>query len=79
MINEFFVTNNGNGEFLFNTYRMMVGENELEILGAAKKAGSALMVLDDTTVDVATAVFAVAIPLVFLVIGLVVFIRRRYL
>ena len=79
MANEFFVTNNGNGEFLFNVYRMMVGENELEIVGAAKKAGSVLMVLDDTTVDVATAVFAVAIPLVFLVIGLVVFIRRRYL
>lgn len=81
MINEFFVSYNytGNGEFIYDVYMMMVGENESEIVGASKTAQTVLMILDDKTVEIATAVFAIAIPVAFLVIGLIVFIRRRYL
>lgn len=79
MLNESYITYNGNGGFLYKVYQMMVGENESEIVGASKTAVSTTMTLDTATVRWGSIIFIAVIPLLFLVIGLVVYIRRRYL
>lgn len=79
MLGEYYMTYNGNGAFLYNVYQMMVGENESEIVGASKVASSTVMTLDTATVRWGSIIFIAIIPAIFLVIGLVVYIRRRYL
>lgn len=77
MLNEYFMTNNGNGLFLYDIYQMMIGEDEEEIVG--KEAASTMMTLDTATVRWASIIFIGVIPGICLIIGLIVFIRRRYL
>ncbi len=79
MLGEYYMTYNGNGAFLYKVYQMMVGENESEIVGAAKVATSTSMTLDTATVRWGSIIFIAVIPAIFLVIGLIVYIRRRYL
>ncbi len=79
MLGENYIKYNGNGAFLYRVYQMMVGENESEIVGASKLATSTTMTLDTATVRNAAIVFIAVIPGIFLLIGLIVYIRRRYL
>lgn len=79
MLGEYYMNYNGNGAFLYNVYQMMVGENESEIVGASKVATSTSMTLDTATVRWGSILFIAVIPAIFLVIGLIVYIRRRYL
>ncbi|MBQ8895029.1 MAG: GldG family protein [Clostridia bacterium] len=79
MLSETHFNYNGNGGFLYEIYQMMVGENESEIVGASKTAASTTMTLDTATVRWGSIIFIGVIPVIFLVIGLVVYIRRRYL
>ncbi len=70
---------NGNSNFVYNIYKMMVNESEAEILGANKAAGSSSMTLSTATVRWASIIFIGVIPGIFLILGLIVYIRRRYL
>ena len=79
MLNEGYITYNGNGEYLFNIYQMMVDETELEVAGATKTVSSAYMTLDETTTTWTYIIFLGIIPALCLVIGAIVFIRRRFL
>ncbi len=79
MLNAEYLENTGNGEFLFTVYQTMVGENEESINGATKDIVQTTMSLSTETTDMAALIFIVIIPGIFLVIGLIVFIRRRYL
>ncbi len=79
MLNEYYISYNGNGGFLYSVYQMMVDENESEIVGASKTASSTAMTLDTATVRWGSIVFIGIIPGIFLIIGLIVYIRRRYL
>ncbi len=80
MLEETYMTYNGNSNFLYEVYKMMVGESELtEMLGAKKTATATTMILDTATLRAGSIVFIGVIPGIFLIIGLIVFIRRRYL
>lgn len=79
MLNSNYITYNGNGGFLYSVYQMMVNESESEIVGAAKTAASTSMTLDTAAVRWGSIIFIAVIPGIFLIIGLIVYIRRRYL
>ena len=79
MLNATHFSYNGNGEFLYKVYQMMVDENESEIVGASKTATSTYMTLTTGTVRWASIIFIGVIPLLCLVVGLIVYIRRKYL
>ncbi len=78
-LNEEYIKKTSNGEFIFTAYQMMVGENEETINGASKSIVQTAMSLTSEVVEMAAIVFMGVIPGIFLVIGLIVFIRRRYL
>ena len=61
------------------SYQMMVDETELEVAGATKTVSSAYMTLDETTTTWAYVIFLGVIPALCLIIGAIVFIRRRFL
>ncbi len=79
MLGEHYISYNGNGAFLYNVYQMMVDEEESQIVGASKVATSTAMTLNTATVRWGSIIFIGVIPVIFLVIGLIVYIRRRYL
>ena len=79
MLNATHFSYNSNGEFLYKVYQMMVDENESEIVGASKTATSTYMTLTTGTVRWASIIFIGVIPLLCLVVGLIVYIRRKYL
>lgn len=79
MLEQNYITYNGNGEYLFNIYQMMVDETELEVAGATKTVASSYMTLDETTTTWAYILILGVIPVLCLVIGAIVFIRRRFL
>ena len=79
MLNTEYLENTGNSEFLFTVYQTMVGENEETINGATKDVVQTAMSLSTDTADLAAIIFIAVIPGIFLAIGLIVFVRRRYL
>ena len=79
MLKQSYITYNGNGEFLFNIYQTMVDETELEVAGATKTVASSYMTLDETTTTWAYILILGVIPVLCLIIGAIVFIRRRFL
>lgn len=79
MLNEYYLNYNGNGNYLYEIYKMMVGEDELEIDGAVKSTAIPGMTLSTAVVRWTSIIFIGVIPGIFLIIGLVVYIRRRYL
>ena len=79
MLEQSYITYNGNGEYLFNIYQSMVDEAELEVAGATKTVASSYMTLDETTTTWAYILFLGVIPALCLIIGAIVFIRRRFL
>ncbi len=74
-----FLDYEGNGAFLQNVYQMMVDESEAHTITGEKQANSTRMSLSTATVRNATIFFVGVIPGIFLIIGIVVYIRRRYL
>ncbi len=80
MLNATHMNFNGNSNYLFEIYKAMVGEDELtEMMGASKTANNNVMTLDTAAIRVGSIVFIGVIPGIFLLIGVLVFIRRRYL
>ena len=79
MLEQSYITYNGNGEYLFNIYQMMVDETELEVAGATKTVVSSYMTLDEATTTWAYILILGVLPILCLIIGAIVFIRRRFL
>ena len=79
MLNSLHMTYNVNSNFLLRVYQMMVGETESEIVGTSKMVAANYMTMDTATIRIASIIFIGVIPGLFLVIGLIVYIRRRYL
>lgn len=79
MLNSDYLTYTGNGEYLMQMYKIMVNEQDDTILAARKSSSSTVAVLNSTQTNVMTAVVLAVVPLIFLVVGLVVYIRRRFL
>ena len=79
ILNQTLMTYNGNNNFIYNVYKMMVNETEAEILDANKAAGSTMMTLTTSAVRWASIIFVGVIPAIFLILGLIVYFRRRYL
>lgn len=79
MVNEVIFEYSGNDDFISTVYRMMIGEEDVEIYDAQKQSATPQMTLDDLTVRWTTILFIGIIPGIFLLIGIIVFIRRRYL
>ncbi len=79
MLQPTYMTYNGNSGFLFEVYKMMVGETENELVGTTKTAASTYMTLSTEAIRWGSIIFIVLIPGIFLVIGVVVYIRRRFL
>ncbi|MBQ8600583.1 MAG: GldG family protein [Clostridia bacterium] len=79
MLGATYMTYNGNSGFLFEVYKMMVGETENELVGTTKTAESTYMTMSTSAIRWGSIVFIVIIPAIFLVIGIIVYIRRRFL
>jgi len=79
VLDETFLKYYGTGEYLMQIYKIMVNEQDDTILDAQKSSSSTLVVLNTNQTQTMTAIVLVVIPLIFLIIGLVVYIRRRFL
>ena len=79
MLGTTYMTYNGNSGFLFEIYKMMVGETENTLVGTTKTAESTYMTLSTEAIRWGSIIFIVVIPGIFLVIGVAVYIRRRFL
>lgn len=79
MLTEEYLTYTGNGEYLMQLYKLMANEKDDTILAAQKSSSSTVAVIDGTQTNVMTAVVLGIIPCIFLIVGLIVYIRRRFL
>lgn len=68
-----------NGELLMQLYKIMVNEKDDTILAAQKSKSSAVATITAPQMGAVAVVTLIVIPLIFLIIGAVVFIRRRFL
>ena len=69
----------GNGEFFMQIYKTMVDEQDDTILAAQKSTSASVVALNNSQTMAMTLIVLVLVPAIFLVIGLVVYIRRRFL
>ncbi len=69
----------GNVEMLMQLYKMMVDEKDDTILSAQKASSSSVATITSTQSDIMLAITVFIIPVIIIIIGLVVFIRRRFL
>ena len=73
------LTYSGNGEFLMQLYKIMIDEQDETIVAAQKSSSSTIATISGTQMNVMAIVVLGVVPLLFLVVGLVVYIRRRFL
>lgn len=73
------LTYSGNGEFLMQLYKIMVNEQDDTIVAAQKSTSSTAATISSTQMNVMAVVVLGIVPLLFLIVGLVVYIRRRFL
>ena len=78
MLEESILTYSGNGEYLMQLYKIMVDEQDDTILDAQKSSSSTVATLNKTQTLAMTVIVLVAIPLICLLVGLIVYIRRRF-
>ena len=69
----------GNGEILMQLYKTMVNEQDETIVAAQKSSSSTFVTLTQTQARTMAAIVLGLIPFIFLVIGIVVYVRRRFL
>lgn len=79
MLVDQYLSYTGNGEYLMQLYKIMVNEQDDTILAARKSTSSSVITLNNTQTMAMTVVVLAVIPVIFLIIGLVVYIRRRFL
>lgn len=68
-----------NGDFLINLYDLMMQRDGETILGAVKYQGAQALVLTEAQTTLINVVVMAVIPGIVLIVGIIVFIRRRYL
>ena len=69
----------GNGEYFIQMYKLMVDEIDDVIYSARKSTSSPLATITSTEADMFLYITVFAVPVLIIIIGLVVFIRRRFL
>lgn len=79
MIQSDYFNYSGNVELFMQLYKLMVDEQDDTILAAQKSSSSSVASITSTQSDIMLAVTVFIIPIVIIVIGLVIFIRRRFL
>lgn len=79
MLSENYLTYSGNGACLMQIYKIMVNEQDDTIVAAQKSSSSTVVALTATQTNVMTAIVLIVVPLIFVIIGLAVYIRRRFL
>ena len=79
MLNAQMLNYSGTGEFLMSVYKVMVNEQDDTIVEAQKTQATTNMTLNSSTIQNMMIIVVIVIPGIFLILGLVVFIRRRFL
>lgn len=79
MIETDYFNYSGNAEMFMQLYKIMVDEQDDTILAAQKASSSSVASITSTQSDIMLAVTVFVIPIIVIIIGLVVFIRRRFL
>lgn len=79
MLENSILTYSGNGEYLMQIYKIMVNEQDDTILAAQKSTSSSVATLNKNQTLAMTLVVLVILPLICLIVGLAVFIRRRFM
>ena len=79
MLESNILTYSGNGEYIMQLYKLMIDEQDDTILAARKSSSSTVAAIDKNTTLTMTLIVLVIIPLICLIIGLVVYIRRRFM
>lgn len=79
MLESSILTYSGNGEYLMQLYKLMIDEQDDTILAARKSTSSSVAALNKNQTLTMTLVVLVVIPLICLIIGLAVYIRRRFM
>lgn len=79
MISGTVLSETGNGEILMQIYKMMVNEKDDTIVSAQKSMSSTVATINATQNRIVVIITLIVMPLIFFIIGAVVFIRRRFL
>ena len=79
MLESNILTYSGNGEYLMQLYKLMIDEQDDTILAARKYSTSTVAALTKNQTLTMTLVVLVVLPLICLIIGLIVYIRRRFM
>ncbi len=79
MLDSSILTYSGNGEYLMQIYKIMVNEQDDTILAARKSLSSKVAAIPSDKVMTMTVIVLVVLPLICLLIGLIVYIRRRFM
>ncbi len=79
MIESQYFTYTGNGELYMQLYKLMMDEQDDTILAAQKASSSSVATIPSRQANTMMVVTVIVIPALFLVLGLVIYIRRRFL
>ncbi len=69
----------GNGEMFMQLYKLMMDEKDDTILAAQKASSSSAAAISSKQANTMMVVTVIVIPALFLILGLVIYIRRRFL
>lgn len=79
MIESNYFTYTGNGEMFMQLYKIMMDEKDDTILAAQKATSSSVAAISSSQANTMMVVTVIVIPALFLILGLVIYIRRRFL
>ena len=79
MLDGNILTYSGNGEYIMQLYKLMVNEQDDTILAAQKSTSSTVVTLSKNQTLTMTLIVLVVLPLICLIVGLAVYIRRRFM
>ncbi len=79
MIESNYFTYSGNGEMFMQLYKVMMDEQDDTILAAQKASSSSVAAISSRQANTMMVVTVILIPALFLILGLVIYIRRRFL
>lgn len=79
MIESNYFEYTGNGELYMQLYKLMMDEKDDTILAAQKASTSSVATISSSQANTMMVITVIVIPALFLIIGLVVYIRRRFL
>jgi len=79
MIESNYFTYSGNSEIFMQLYKLMMNEKDDTILAAQKATSSSVAAISSKQANTMMVVTVIIIPALFLILGLVIYIRRRFL